>query len=96
MNKELETLIEKLEAAIAVNNEMLTIVRGLLAEHASVASKPTNDGWIKWNGGENPVPGKIVEVKLRGGHQSTCHKSEDETWYVVGDNYDIIAYRVVD
>mgnify|MGYP001270384909 CR=1 FL=1 len=55
-----------------------------------------SDGWIKWNGGENPVPGKIVEVKLRGGHQSTCHKSEDETWYVVGDNYDIIAYRVVD
>ena len=60
--------------------------------------------WIEWHGGENPVPGAMVEVKLRmddGGprHEPTASSDRYRWNHLKTDdhasNADIIAYRVV-
>lgn len=53
--------------------------------------------WIDWNGGENPVPGKEINVRFRDGIED--HLPEDSgiwTWAHEGHAGDIIAYRVVE
>lgn len=51
--------------------------------------------WIKWSGGENPVPGKKVEVKFR---ELTISQncSDKFVWRQDGSYYNIIAYRVIE
>lgn len=63
--------------------------------------RPDADGWIEWHGGENPVPGEIVEVKIRwrqGEPSEGSISSENMEWHHVakghGDGGDIIAYRL--
>jgi hypothetical protein len=57
------------------------------------------EGWIDWHGGENPVPGLVVQVQWR--DQSARYTPDDEScsdeWkWGHHDMYcDIIAYRVV-
>lgn len=69
-------------------------------KHEHLKEKPTkNDGWIDWDSGENPVPGKKVMYKLRDGDESRKPVlSDDLRWEMVDDSYaaDIIAYRVVE
>lgn len=51
-----------------------------------------------WEGGENPVPGKTVEVWARDG-VSKIGKSEFWWWgrdKDAPDNSDIVAYRVIE
>lgn len=57
---------------------------------------PKEEAWTVWHGGENPVPGKMVEFKMRNGergndkiHSSVLH------WDHHGEAWDVIAYRVV-
>ena len=58
--------------------------------------KPNDDGWIEWAGGENPAPGKRVNVKFRDGKISDDkEKSELWIWDHADLKSDIIAYRVV-
>lgn len=59
------------------------------------------NGWIEWNGGECPVSG-TVDVKLRRAHDDTedfllsdC-KARDMRWRHIGNESDIVAYRLVD
>lgn len=52
--------------------------------------------WTVWPGGENPVPGKCVDVKFRSGEIAYCENSCLYYWdhdYLADS--DIIAYRVV-
>lgn len=52
--------------------------------------------WIEWKGGDCPVgPDVEVEVKLRGGSNSTS-KASGYAWKKWGTDDDIIAYRVLD
>ena len=55
----------------------------------------TNDGWIPWNGGENPVPGKVVWVRCRDGYQSDSLPSDEVWWDRHEAIWDVVAYKVV-
>lgn len=59
------------------------------------------DGWIEWHGGENPVPGRYVDMRFRLGDwasgQSDSHPFV-RRWSWSPDkrsSRDIIAYRIV-
>lgn len=56
-----------------------------------------SDAWTVWFGGENPVPGKRVDVKYRDGIISKDAFSDCIGWNrtLLGYGSDIIAYRVV-
>ena len=57
---------------------------------------PTPGAWVEWSGGENPVPGRNAEVKLRSGDCFTgSDLSPDATWQHIWGEADIIAYRIV-
>jgi len=64
----------------------------------TAASNLTDEGWIEWHGGENPVPGARVEAKYRKGKNHSAESnwlSWAHPWSSEGDEQDIIAYRVV-
>lgn len=54
--------------------------------------------WTVWLGGENPVPGRLVDVKFRDG--TIAYKDDSciyRWWFCSGArDSDIIAYRVVE
>jgi len=51
--------------------------------------------WTDWNGGECPCPGRNdIEVRWRSGTVSTLDISHREDWDHIGDEDDIVAYRV--
>lgn len=61
------------------------------------------DGWIKWRGGECPVPkGTLVDVKYRDGGEASCVPAMEFVsggrfaveWDHSGTNGDIIGYRL--
>lgn len=59
--------------------------------------EPAVGVWLPWNGGENPVPGKQVQVTLRSDVRregSEC-LSDQLDWTHGDDAGDIIEYRVV-
>lgn len=52
-------------------------------------------GWIRWDGGDNPVPGLAVEIRLRSGDEFTgSDLSDNATWKHIWGEGDIIAYRL--
>lgn len=62
------------------------------------------DGFIRWNGGDNPVPGCLVCVAMRPMNfergkpaiMSKQYRSDDiKGWNHNGNAGDIVAYRVV-
>lgn len=57
--------------------------------------RPDADGWMPWSGGENPVPGQMVERKERSGDLVWCAcLSDDLRWSHSGLDTDIIAFRL--
>ncbi len=55
--------------------------------------------WIEWNGGENPVPGKMVRVRYEDGEEDRVFPSERHVWAHPHPEYrccTIAAYRVED
>lgn len=56
----------------------------------------TGDGWIEWTGGENPVPGQMVEIRRRDGFETCPQSSDGARWTPrdAPDQFDIIAYRL--
>lgn len=51
--------------------------------------------WIKWHGGECPVPpDTLVEVKFRDGSCETGHSANCYSWLRVDFNDDIVEYRI--
>ncbi|EDX5637797.1 hypothetical protein CSE89_004237 [Salmonella enterica subsp. enterica] len=67
-------------------------------EHLKARPEDSMEGWIEWLGGENPVPGEMVEYKLRNGEDKVLSRLSDHLhWGHIGalKGSDIIAYRVV-
>lgn len=58
---------------------------------------PKEEAWTVWHGGDNPVPGKRVDVKYRDGVVTIDTFSDCIGWSrtLLGYGSDIIAYRVV-
>ena len=57
------------------------------------------EGWVPWSGGENPVPGQMVEVKLRSGRPPFSDQSDELIWsgHDLRDAFNshyIIAFRL--
>jgi hypothetical protein len=52
------------------------------------------EGWIPWFGGENPAPGKWVDVFFRLGNRSNL-LADNLDWRQTGRGGDIVAYRIV-
>ena len=50
------------------------------------------DGWISWSGGENPVPGMVVDIRVTGDYEYAV-ASDDWDWDFEPDP--IIAFRAV-
>ncbi len=55
---------------------------------------PSTPPFIQWNGGENPAPGKVAEVRYRGGAVYDG-PSDTFSWALERSVYDIIAYRII-
>ena len=63
---------------------------------APTPPQPDDDGWIKWEGGECPVPeGTIVEVKFRDGDCEGGFPAGEAGWAHEWGTADIVAYRIV-
>lgn len=62
------------------------------------ACEKQEEAWTVWFGGVNPVPGEMVEYKLRNGEGKVLSRLSDHLhWGHIGalKGSDIIAYRVV-
>ncbi|HAV8042327.1 TPA: hypothetical protein JLA97_003940 [Escherichia coli] len=62
------------------------------------ACEKQDEAWTVWRGGENPVPGKMVEFELLNGYKSKeAVPSDSLTWDKVTSptGAKIVAYRVV-
>jgi hypothetical protein len=56
-----------------------------------------DDTWIEWNGGRIPVyPLARVDLKHRGGGESTDVEAYPLDWEHEGTDIDIVGYRVRD
>lgn len=61
--------------------------------------RPDTDGWIAWSGGDNPVPGQMVEVRARGGRvrygaSDVFHRSRMWEHSDFEPDKDVIAFRL--
>lgn len=54
-----------------------------------------DEGWAIWMGGDNPVPGKYVDIIWRDKTISCDEFADHYDWHKSGIDSDIIAYRVV-
>jgi hypothetical protein len=82
--------------------ERITISDGKLVSVEVVPEeewrKPVADagGWIKWEGGECPVPANTcVRYRMRSGFER-LGEAGDLSWDNDGDSVDIVAYKVVE
>lgn len=61
-----------------------------------LVSKPENDGWIPWSGGECPVDGGLlIEVKYRGYAEIEINRGKEFRWNHADKPSDIIAYKII-
>lgn len=69
------------------------------AKLAVLEQQKRGDGWIEWEGGEQPVADDVtVKVTCRGGDRFGPDSASRFEWehYTPGpDNYDIIRYRII-
>lgn len=70
------------------------------ARRFELVSRPDADGWYTWAGGENPVPGRRVDVRWR---DETARQAPDlvqfsDTWIWrhADIRSDIVAFRIVE
>lgn len=73
-------------------------ISALPVERFAFIDRPDADGWMPWSGGENPVPGQMVEVKWRNG-RVFIGPSDDVALFdwrhmVLASGSDIIAFRL--
>lgn len=52
--------------------------------------------WIEWAGGQNPVPGKRVDVRFENDTVVDNEPSEWWDWTWGHSRHHVIAYRVID
>lgn len=91
LTKEIEQYRECIKAAELVVKNFSDII-----EQSKKAVAQKEEAWTVWRGGENPLPGEMVEFKMRNGergndqiHSSVLH------WDHHGEAWDVVAYRVV-
>ena len=74
-----------------------SVCREAAAYIAMLAASPKGEGdWITHDGGPNPVPGKTVDVSVRGLRGSKNLFSDDQQWEHTGLPSDIIFYRATE
>lgn len=57
---------------------------------------PATDGWIEWEGGECPVPDKVVRWRTRDGSEGQYRAGMVSGWLHANPHpQDIVAYRVI-
>lgn len=95
---------EELQRATAELVEKLSdVIRLVLADYEASKKVEIPEGvWIRWRGGERPVPiGTLVDVVHRNGYEfhnqlAGASGSYAEDWEWTGDHpADIIRYRIV-
>lgn len=83
------------EFCTMVSDQAYVMADAMLAAREAWTPEKKSDGWIKWNGGANPVAhDTVVGVRLRaGGYEEAA--AWRFRWDHLGGGGDIIAYRVV-
>ena len=68
-------------------------------QYSPISDNVRNEGWIKWDGGECPVPdGSEIEYKMKGSFKG-FHKTgnpEELCWSHINKNGDIAEYRIIE
>lgn len=69
-----------------------------LITQAELGEVVCDDGWIVWSGGDNPAPGKMVEIRCASYPARDILSARSDEFYWKNDGYlaDIIRYRVID
>ena len=68
----------------------------IIEQNAITGDNEMSD-WIKWKGGECPVPSlSIVHVKLRNGAVCSDTRADELDWNHSGYNYDIVSYKIIE
>ncbi len=92
--RELVALRSQVRDASALVKQLHDVVATIVVD----VDAPKEEAWTVWHGGENPVPGEMVEYKLRNGEDKVLSRLSDHLhWGHIGalKGSDIIAYRVV-
>ena len=56
---------------------------------------PITDGWVEWHGGENPAGAERVKIRHRRGTTAGPTDAFMYRWTDLGEDTDIVAYRIV-
>lgn len=94
LTKEIEQYCERIKAA----EDVIKLFSEAVEKYKERNVPIKEEAWTVWFGGVNPVPGKIVEYKLRNGEGKVLSRLSDHLhWGHIGalKGSDIIAYRVV-
>lgn len=94
LTKEIEQYRERIKAA----EDVIKLFSKAVEKYKERNVPIKEEAWTVWFGGDNPVPGEIVEYKLRNGEGKVLSRLSDHLhWGHIGalKGSDIIAYRVV-
>lgn len=94
LTKEIEQYRERIKAA----EDVIKLFSEAVEKYKERNVPIKEEAWTVWFGGVNPVPGEIVEYKLRNGEGKVLSRLSDHLhWGHIGalKGSDIIAYRVV-
>lgn len=91
----------RIEIVATANPDFVVMVsgNGYMPSLVTFIGRHDADGWMPWSGGENPVPGAMVECRFASGAVSEALDSECFGWDrhndpVITPLYDIIAFRL--
>ena len=94
LTKEIEQYRERIKAA----EDVIKLFSEAVEKYKERNVPIKEEAWTVWHGGENPVPGEIVEYKLRNGGDKVLSRLSDHLhWGHIGalKGSDCITYRVV-
>lgn len=94
LTKEIEQYRERIKGA----EDVIKLFSEAVEKYKERNVPIKEEAWTVWFGGVNPVPGEIVEYKLRNGGDKVLSRLSDHLhWGHIGalKGSDIIAYRVV-
>ncbi|END7836044.1 hypothetical protein ABMU85_003932 [Escherichia coli] len=98
LNESLTKEIEQYRERIKVAEDVIKLFSKAVEKYKERNVPIKEEAWTVWLGGDNPVPGEIVEYKLRNGEGKVLSRLSDHLhWGHIGalKGSDIIAYRVV-
>lgn len=98
LNESLTEEIEQYRERIKAAEDVIKLFSEAVDKYKERNVPIKEEAWTVWHGGDNPVPGEIVEYKLRNGGDKVLSRLSDHLhWGHIGalKGSDIIAYRVV-